>query len=125
VIAAVFPDWVSPIFLEGSEYVPWIAGGITPWSDPAGYVQLSAIFHLDKVNTPMLLANGDADPSSLLGMIEMYNGLRLLGKDVTLLRYPDQGHGFKGQAMRDFWERENDFFAKNLLGDPPSNKAQH
>lgn len=124
VIAAVFPDWVSPILLEGFEYVPGIAGGITPWSDPNGYVQLSAVFHLDKVSTPMLLANGDADPWGLLGMVEMYNGLRLLGKDVTLLRYPDQGHGFKGRAMRDFWNRENEFFAKNLLAGPSSNNAQ-
>jgi dipeptidyl aminopeptidase/acylaminoacyl peptidase len=30
------------------------------------------------------------------------------------LRYPDQGHGFKGGALKDFWERENAFFDKYL-----------
>jgi dipeptidyl aminopeptidase/acylaminoacyl peptidase len=48
----------------------------------------------------------------------MYNGLRYLGKDVTLLRYPKQGHGFTGPAMRDFWKRENEFFDHYLKAAP-------
>jgi dipeptidyl aminopeptidase/acylaminoacyl peptidase len=47
-------------------------------------------------------------------MIEMYQGLRYLGKDVTLLRYEGQGHGFAGAAMADFWQRENEFFDEHL-----------
>ena len=42
----------------------------------------------------MLLAIGDKDVGIQQGMIEMYRGLRYLGKDVTLLRY--EGHGFDG-----------------------------
>jgi hypothetical protein len=38
------------------------------------------------------------------GLQEMYNGLRFLGKDVTLLRYPGQGQGFEGAALKAFWE---------------------
>jgi hypothetical protein len=45
-------------------------------------------------------------------MIEMYQGLRYLGKDVTLLRY--EGQGFDGAAMTDFWQRENEFFNRYL-----------
>jgi dipeptidyl aminopeptidase/acylaminoacyl peptidase len=48
------------------------------------------------------------------GMIEMYQGLRYLGKDVTLLRYEGEAHGFKGPAMADFWKRENEFFDRYL-----------
>ena len=51
----------------------------------------------------------------------MYNGLRFLGKDVTLLRYPGQGHGFEGAALKDFWERENGFFDKFLKTEQASN----
>lgn len=39
---------------------------------------------------PMLLAEGDDDGDFLLGMIEMYNGLRFLGKEVTFVHYPGQ-----------------------------------
>jgi dipeptidyl aminopeptidase/acylaminoacyl peptidase len=117
-VAGVWPDWIRPLLLEYEETLPTWAGGITPWSDPEGYIRLSAVFHLDKVTTPMLLADGDDDGDFLLGMIEMYNGLRYLGKDVIFLRYPDQGHGFTGVAMKDFWERENAFFDKYLRTPP-------
>jgi dipeptidyl aminopeptidase/acylaminoacyl peptidase len=116
-VAGVYPDWLLPFFLNKNTSVPELAG-VTPWQDPEAYIQLSAVFHLDKVNTPMLLADGDNDSWFLLGMIEMYNGLRHLGKDVTLLRYPNQGHGFEGSAMKDFWQRENDFFDKYLKPEP-------
>jgi len=43
-----------------------------------------------------------------------------LGKDVTLLRYPKQGHGFKGAAMKDFWDRETAFFDKYLKQGQPA-----
>jgi len=112
-VAGVYPDWLLPFFLNKNTSVAELAG-VTPWQDPEAYIQLSAVFHLDKVNTPMLLADGDNDSWFLLGMIEMYNGLRHLGKDVTFLRYPDQGHGLEGSAMKDFWQRENDFFDKYL-----------
>ncbi|HKT51582.1 MAG TPA: hypothetical protein VJV96_14890 [Candidatus Angelobacter sp.] len=50
----------------------------------------------------------------------MYQGLRYLGKDVTLLRYEGQGHGFKGAAMTDFWRRENGLAATlNVAISPP------
>jgi dipeptidyl aminopeptidase/acylaminoacyl peptidase len=46
----------------------------------------------------------------------MYNALRYLGRDVTMLRYRDQGHVFDGAAMKDFWERELNFFDQHLRG---------
>ena len=112
-VAAVYPDWFRPLFLEGDGFTVAVAG-VSPWDDPEAYLRLSAIFHLKQVTTPMLLADGDNDGDFLLGMIEMYNGLRYLGKEVTFLRYPNQGHGFSGPAMKDFWEREMAFFDKYL-----------
>jgi dipeptidyl aminopeptidase/acylaminoacyl peptidase len=110
-VAGVYPDWERPMFLDTSSAVDIFAGGITPWDDPEGYIKLSAVYHLHKVATPMLLAVGDEDVHDmLLGTIEMYNGLRRFGRNVTLLRYPGQGHGFTGAALKDFWNRENIFF---------------
>jgi len=62
----------------------------------------------------MLLADGDNDIGFLRGMIEMYQALRYLGKDVTLLRYEGHGHGFEGPSMADFWKRENEFLDRHL-----------
>jgi len=63
------------------------------------------------------LADGDDDGDFLLGTIEMFNGLRYLDKDVTFLRYPNQGHGFSGAALSDFWSRENAFFDRCAKAD--------
>lgn len=109
-------EWSLPFFLSTSDpFIPAIAG-MTPWENPQAYIELSPIYHLDKVTTPVLLADGDDDGpmAFLLGDIEMYNSLRWFGRDVTFLRYPNQGHGFTGEALKDFWGRENAFFDKYL-----------
>jgi dipeptidyl aminopeptidase/acylaminoacyl peptidase len=114
VAGAVAADWSSLFFLRTqSKFIADLAG-VSPWEDPSTYLKLSAVYRLNDVTTPLLLADGDDDGGFLLGSIEMYNGLRFLGKDVVLLRYPKQGHGFQGAAMADFWNRENNFLAKYL-----------
>ena len=116
VASALGVEWSLPFFLSTSDpFIPAIAG-MTPWENPQAYIELSSIYHLDKVTTPVLLADGDDDgPMAFqLGDIEMYNGLRWFGKDVIFLRYPNQGHEFTGEALKDFWERENAFFDKYL-----------
>ena len=118
-IAAVAPDWLSEFFFPAgggpsAAAVEWYGKDSTPWTDLEGWTKMSALYRLPNVTTPMLLAIGDKDIGFLQGMIEMYQGLRYLGKDVTLLRYEGQSHGFKGAAMTDFWRRENEFFDRYL-----------
>src|SRR3546814_11677341 len=87
-------------------------GGVDPLDDPAAYIKLSAVFQVKNVKTPVLLAVGDTDGEFLLSAIEMYQALRFADKDVTFLRYPDQGHVFEGAALLHLWRREMDFFDK-------------
>lgn len=114
-VAPVLPNWLGTSFLwyDSLGLMAHLAGG-TPWQDPSAYVKLSAVLRADKVKTPMLLADGDEDGAFLLGTVEMYNALRATGADVTLLRYPHQGHLLIGDALRDFWGREMDFFRAHL-----------
>lgn len=110
--AAIAADWAAQFLLTSQMIVPTVVGK-APWQSPRGYAQLSSIYRLDKINTPLLLASGDED-GALLPAIEMFNGLRYLGKDVMLLRYPDQGHGFTGSAQKDFWIRQAAYFEQYL-----------
>ena len=114
-VAGALSDWVRPALLN-TGYDALLAewAGVSLWDDPGAYIQLSSVFRLNRVKTPMLLADGDNDGDFLLDTIEMYNGLRSAGVEVTLLRYPDQGHGFSGPSLKDFWEREMEFFARYL-----------
>jgi dipeptidyl aminopeptidase/acylaminoacyl peptidase len=96
-------------------FYPRILGNITPWDNPSEYTAVSPIYHLDKVKIPILLAVGDRESNEfLLPMIEMYNGLRYLKRHVTLLRYPDQAHGFTGEALNDYVDRAYAFFDRHL-----------
>jgi dipeptidyl aminopeptidase/acylaminoacyl peptidase len=82
--------------------------------DISSYIAVSPVFHLAKVETPILLAVGDKDGDFLLNAVEIYVALRRLGREVTLVRYPNQGHHFTGEAMKDFWGREVSFFRQHI-----------
>jgi dipeptidyl aminopeptidase/acylaminoacyl peptidase len=114
-VSAAAIDWVRPALLSTHFDPIWV--GMTIDDNTAEYVNLSSVFRLSRVNTPMLMANGDLEVSFLLDGIEMYNGLRRLGKTVTFVRYPDQGHGLAGAALSDFWNRELAFFASHLASE--------
>jgi len=51
----------------------------------------------------------------LLATLGVYNGLRYLGRPVTLLRYAGQGHVLEGAAKTDFEERQLAFFRRFLF----------
>jgi dipeptidyl aminopeptidase/acylaminoacyl peptidase len=113
-VSGVLADWPGAALLRPTFNVADYEGGATLWDATAEYIRLSPVFFLDKVTTPMLLAGGDEEGEFLLDSVEMYLGLRRLGKEVTLLRYPNQGHGLTGHALEDFWDRENAFLEKCL-----------
>jgi dipeptidyl aminopeptidase/acylaminoacyl peptidase len=114
-VAGALSDWVRPALLNtGFDEILREWAGVGVREDPRAYAELSAVFRLNKLKTPMLLADGDDDGDFLLDTIEMYNGARSAGVDVTLLRYPEQSHGFTGSAMTDFWRREMAFFDRYL-----------
>jgi len=122
--SGVLIDWPLSFYLGGEDAnTPTLLGELAPWDDPGAYVALSPIYHLNRVTTPLLLAVGDDERGVLvLYNIEMYNGLRYLGKNVTLLRYPHQVHGFTGDALKDYWQRANSFLDVYLRPEPATVK---
>jgi dipeptidyl aminopeptidase/acylaminoacyl peptidase len=114
-VAGAMADWVRRVLLNpNASQIAQAWAGVSLRDNPQAYIQLSAVFFLGNAKTPMLLADGDNDGDILLDTIEVYNGLKQAGVDVTLLRYPGQGHGFTGTALEDFWERELAFFDRYL-----------
>jgi len=73
-------------------YLGWFFG--TPWENQAIYDRLSPIRHVKNVTAKMLIMHGANDervPPTQAD--EFYRALKDLGKDVTYIRYPRQGHG--------------------------------
>jgi dipeptidyl aminopeptidase/acylaminoacyl peptidase len=107
-VGAMVSDWTS-------EYGPgfnhdvrlWYIGG-TPWENPEGYREKSALTHVENVTTPTLIIHGmrdftDTEPQSMM----FFTALKDLGKEVRYLRFPREPHGFREprhQRTRDIEE---------------------
>ena len=107
---------------NGNNYYMYGQGrwGFSPWDKPEVYYNESAITHVPKVTTPILIMHGTADPTvSFSEGMNFYNALRFNGKEAYMLAYPGEGHGLRGLAnRRDLTIRFFQFFDHFLRGAP-------
>ncbi|GAB3930357.1 S9 family peptidase [Mucilaginibacter myungsuensis] len=94
--------------------------GATLWEKPELYVENSPLFHLPKVNTPVVIMSNDADGAvPWYQGIEMFTALRRLNKPVWLLQYNNEAHNLvQRQNRKDISIREAQFFDHFLKGAP-------
>jgi dipeptidyl aminopeptidase/acylaminoacyl peptidase len=79
------------------------------------YVAVSPIFRMRDVTTPMLLLVGDFDSTWIMQMVAQYSVLRAEGREVTLVRYTDEGHTrVKRETATDAFQRVTEFFRQHL-----------
>jgi dipeptidyl aminopeptidase/acylaminoacyl peptidase len=68
--------------------------GGAPWDDPEEYRFRSPVTYLPKVTTPVLLLHWEGDLRCPIGQSEeVFQGLKVLGKEVEFVRYPGGSHG--------------------------------
>lgn len=92
--------------------------GATLWEKPELYIENSPLFNLPKVNTPVVIMSNDADGAvPWYQGIEMFTGLKRLGKPVWLLNYNNEAHNLvQRQNRKDIQIREQQFFDYYLKG---------
>ncbi|MBK6932723.1 MAG: prolyl oligopeptidase family serine peptidase [Saprospirales bacterium] len=90
------------------------------WEYPMRYLENSPLFSLDKVQTPILILHNDKDGAVPWEQgVELFAGLRRLGKPSWMLNYNDEPHWpVKLQNRIDFQTRMQQFFDYYLLGTP-------
>ncbi len=95
--------------------------GATLWEKPELYIENSPLFHLPKVKTPLVIMHNDADGAvPWYQGIELFTGLRRLGKQVWLLNYNGEAHNLVERKNRkDIQVREQQFFDWLLKGERP------
>ena len=87
------------------------------WEFPQRYIDGSPVFHLDQVETPLLLIHGDQDFVPFEQPKEMFNGLARLEKEVVLLKYKEADHApdfWSNEKLTDYWERVLNWFSEYL-----------
>ncbi|WP_419933878.1 prolyl oligopeptidase family serine peptidase [Candidatus Palauibacter sp.] len=91
------------------------------WEDPEAHRRNSPIHEVHNMETPLLMAFGDED-----GVVdwdqgtEFFNFARRAGKQMVLLVYEGEDHGFREEAnQKDYHRRILEWFEHYLKGEPP------
>ncbi len=92
--------------------------GGNPFEVPERYRSQSAFFHLDKVNTPVLIMHGVKDYTILFSEGEMmFYALRRLGKEAVFVIYNHGDHSLSRHSRLDtldVYQRMLEWFEKYL-----------
>ncbi|WP_420449627.1 prolyl oligopeptidase family serine peptidase [Candidatus Palauibacter sp.] len=90
------------------------------WEDPEAHRRNSPIHEVHNMETPLLMAFGDED-----GVVdwdqgtEFFNFARRAGKQMVLLVYEGEDHGFREEAnQKDYHRRILEWFGHYLKGEP-------
>ncbi|WP_298391727.1 prolyl oligopeptidase family serine peptidase [Hydrotalea sp.] len=96
--------------------------GADIWQRPDLYIENSPLFHLKKIQTPLVIMSNDADGAvPWYQGIEFYTAMRRLNKPVWLLVYNGEAHNLVERRNRkDIQIREQQFFDWQLKGDKPA-----
>ncbi len=101
--------------------------GGRPFEYPERYFSQSAFYHLDHVNTPVLILHGEKDLTILFGEGEMmFYALRQLGKPAEFVAYANGDHSLSRHSRADALDvnrRILDWFDRYLKS-APAGKTQ-
>lgn len=90
--AAVIDQTSMALTTDIPEFAVFNMGG-TPWQRPHEYERRSPLTYLPAVRTPVLVVHWEGDIRVPISQgEELYSGLRLLGRETELVRYPGGFH---------------------------------
>ncbi|MEX0636799.1 MAG: prolyl oligopeptidase family serine peptidase, partial [Ferruginibacter sp.] len=91
-----------------------------PWENWDSYLRNSPIYHVKKLQTPILMLHNDKDGAvDFTQGVEFYNAIRRLKKPVVMIQYKGENHGIaKLENKKDYAVRMMEFFDHFLKGKP-------
>lgn len=79
------------------------------WEKTRNYIENSPVFYLDNVTTPLLSRHSDGDEAVPFTQgLELFLGLKRLGKPVWMFNYKGDGHNIKKREIAEDWTRRMD-----------------
>lgn len=121
--AVVHPDLVAGYLEMRKDGLPANIGyfeqgqggmGGSPWEYPERYRDNSPIYSFDRIDTPVLIGQGEKD-GTLAASDAIFVALQRLGKPVEYRIYQDESHVMQHRAnVVDFWNRRLEFLDRYL-----------
>lgn len=104
----------------GYSYNSVAAAKSYPWTNPELFTKQGSLFNADKIHTPLLLLHGTEDTNVPIGeSIQIFNALKVLGRDVEFITVEGQNHIITDYEKRKLWHATiMAWFAKYLQDDP-------
>lgn len=104
----------------GYSYNSVAAAKSYPWTNPDLFTKHGSLFNADKIHTPLLLLHGTVDTNVPIGeSIQLFNALRILGRDVEFITVEGSDHVVTDYVKRRVWQNTiMAWFAKYLQDDP-------
>ena len=104
----------------GYSYNSVAAAKSYPWTDPELFTKQGSLFNADKIHTPLLLLHGTVDTNVPIGeSIQLFNALKILGRDVEFITVQDENHIISNFNNKLSWHNTiMAWFAKWLQDDP-------
>ena len=98
---------ISSYWGEGY-YGYWYSADATgdsyPWNRRDIYIDQSALFNADRINTPLLLLHGSEDTNVPLGeSLQLWVGLKILGRPVEMVQVEGEDHWILIYSKRVEW----------------------
>lgn len=85
--------------------------GNPPWKDFDRYVRNSPLFHVERIETPLMIVQGDLDYVAMQQGEQVFTALHRQNKRSTFVRYWGEGHVLESPAnIRDMWRRTFEWF---------------
>jgi len=89
--------------------------GASPWSNLWRYLVNSPVLYADRVETPVMIIQGDLDPQGPEQAEEFFTALYRLGKRAQLVRYVGEAHVIQSPGnVRDMWTRIEEWLSQTM-----------
>jgi dipeptidyl aminopeptidase/acylaminoacyl peptidase len=91
-------------FVGSSDFGFWLTYEFNgwPWNNPETYKRCSPITYYKKVRTPVLIIHSEQDLRCAIEQGEqMFTMLKLMGKTVEMIRFPEEPHGLSRHGRPD------------------------
>jgi dipeptidyl aminopeptidase/acylaminoacyl peptidase len=113
--AVLHPDLLADYFRSIGYYEHGQGNmGGSIWEHPQRYLANSPLLLFDRIETPLLIGQGEHD-GNLVPADAIFAALQRLGKPVEYRLYGGEGHVISRAAnVLDFWRRRLDFLAEHL-----------